>query len=219
MKVQFTAEISCKETDSIGIKRGAALKWAYLKGANLEGANLEGAYLKWAYLKGANLEGAYLKWAYLKGANLKGAYLEGANLEGANLEGAYLKGAYLKGAYLEGAYLEGANLEGANLEGVPLIENIHQAVYAAASQCHSSLDMTAWHTCETTHCRAGWVVTLAGEEGKKLEEKIGTSSAAALIYWHSDPDLKQLPDFYCDNETAMADMKRLAEMNNPARNK
>lgn len=57
-----------------------------------------------------------------------------------------------------------------------------------------------WHTCETTHCRAGWVVQLAGEAG------------ATLIYRASDPDLGPLPDFYCDNETAMRDIKRRAEM-------
>src|SRR6266542_829900 len=50
------------------------------------------------------------------------------------------------------------------------IENIHQAVYAAASQ-PNSLAMNEWHTCKNTHCRAGWVVTLAGEAGGKLESR------------------------------------------------
>jgi len=66
----------------------AALRGAYLGGANLEGANLRGANLGGAYLEGANLEGAYLEGANLRGANLEGAYLEGAYLRGANLEGA-----------------------------------------------------------------------------------------------------------------------------------
>ena len=71
--------------------------------------------------------------------------------------------------------------------------------------------MSDWHTCETTHCRAGWVVTLAGEQGKALEKFYGTPHAAFLIYNKSDPNLKAYPDFYCDDETAMADMRRLAE--------
>ena len=70
--------------------------------------------------------------------------------------------------------------------------------------------MKDWHTCETTHCRAGWVVTLAGEGGRALEWAYGTPAAAAIIYMASDPDLEKIPDFYCDNETALEDMKRLA---------
>src|SRR6185437_10613325 len=52
---------------------------------------------------------------------------------------------------------------------VPRIENIHQKVYAAVTQ-PNAFDMANWHTCGTTHCRGGWVVTLAGAEGKALED-------------------------------------------------
>ena len=72
--------------------------------------------------------------------------------------------------------------------------------------------MGSWHTCETTHCRAGWVVTLAGEGGKALEWAMGTPAAAALIYLASDPKIEKIPDFYADNSDALADMKRLAEL-------
>jgi len=72
--------------------------------------------------------------------------------------------------------------------------------------------MSDWHTCETTHCRAGWAITLAGDAGKALEDKIGPAAAAAAIYIASDPKLERIPDFHCSNETAMADMKRLAEL-------
>ena len=72
--------------------------------------------------------------------------------------------------------------------------------------------MSTWHSCETTHCRAGWVITLAGEAGKAMEFCIGTPAAAALIYLKSDPKIEKMPNFYADNETAMADMKRLAEL-------
>jgi hypothetical protein len=153
----------------------------------------------------ANLSGANLS-----GANLRGAYLTGANLRGANLSDAYLSGAYLSGANLRGAYLSGANLRGANLRGVPVIPEIHRAVYAAASQPHA-LDMSTWHTCDTTHCRGGWIVSLAGAAGKALEWAMGTPTAAALIYMASDPTLEKIPDFYASNTDAMEDMKRLAE--------
>jgi hypothetical protein len=55
---------------------------------------------------------------------------------------------------------------------------------------------------------------LAGEGGKALEWAMGTPTAATLIYLASDPERWQkerLPDFYCTNEEALADMKRMAE--------
>ena len=139
--------------------------------------------------------------AYLRGADLRGADLRGANLSGADLSGANLSGADLSEAYLRGAYLSGA----------PVIDDIHAKVYAAASQ-PGALDMGSWH-CGTSHCRAGWVVTLAGQPGLDLEAKIGTPAAAMAIYMASDPERwknERLPDFYCDNATALADMARMA---------
>ena len=93
---------------------------------------------------------------------------------------------------------------------VPIIENIHQTVYAAAS-APKALDMSTWHTCGTTHCRAGWVVTLAGAPGAALEKRFDTPLAAWLIYKASDPNIKYLPNWFTDNASALADMKRLAE--------
>lgn len=95
---------------------------------------------------------------------------------------------------------------------VPKITNIHETVYAAASQ-PKSLNMKDWHTCANTHCRAGWVVTLAGKTGAILEERFNTELAAMLIYAASSEELHVNPArFYDDNETALADMKRLAEI-------
>jgi len=199
-EVQFTAQIECRADALPSIKIGLAVKWAVKSGANLSGANLSVA----------NLRGADLSVADLRGANLSGANLRGSNLSGSNLSGSNLSGANLSGAYLSGAYLRGSNLSGANLSGAPKIENIHQTVYAAASQ-PGALNMSDWHMCGTTHCRAGWVVTLAGDEGKALEGRIGTPAAASLIYLASDPTIERFPNFYCDNETALADMKAMAE--------
>ena len=175
--------------------RGADLSGAYLRGADLRGADLRDADLRGAYLRDA-----YLRDADLRGAGLRGAYLHDADLRGADLRGAYLRGAYLRGAYLRGAYLR----------GVPAIPDIHRAIYEAASR-EGALNMDTWHTCKTTHCRAGWVITLAGDAGAAMEYCIGTSAAAALIYMKSDPQLERVPDFYASNEDALADMKRLAE--------
>jgi len=150
--------------------------------------------------------GLAVRWARRNGADLSGADLRDADLRGADLSDADLRDAVLRGADLRGAVLRGADLRGALV-----IENIHQKVYAAASQ-PDALDMGDWHTCETTHCRAGWVVTLAGKEGQKLESRIGTAAAASLIYLASDPSLDRFPSFYCGNGEALADMKRLADL-------
>ena len=240
-KLVFTAEIEAEDGASRAIKLGLAIRVAVrakanLRGANLSGADLSGANLSGANLRGADLSGAYLSWADLSEANLRGANLSGAdlseanlreanlreaNLSGANLREAYLSGAYLSGAdlsganlseaYLSGAYLSWANLSEADLSGAPVIDDIHAKVYAAASQ-PGALDMGSWH-CGTSHCRAGWVVTLAGQPGLDLEAKIGTPAAAMAIYMASDPERwknERLPDFYCDNATALADMARMA---------
>jgi hypothetical protein len=190
--------------------RGADLRDADLRDADLRDANLRDANLRGADLRDADLRDADLSGANLRDANLRGADLRDANLRGADLSDANLRDANLRGADLRDANLSDANLSDANLRGVPKIEKIHQAVYAAASQ-PGALDMQSWHTCDTTHCRAGWVVHLAGDAGRAMEWCLGTSAAAAMIYLASDPNIGNIPDFHATNEAAMEDMKRLAE--------
>jgi len=72
--------------------------------------------------------------------------------------------------------------------------------------------MGSWHKCETTHCRAGWVVVLAGSAGKELESRTTTLFAAMQIYHKSSPEIEVSPvRFYETNEVAMEDIKRCAE--------
>jgi hypothetical protein len=87
-----------------------------------------------------------------------------------------------------------------------VIEEIHARLREAVTQSRA-LEMHAWHTCETTHCRAGWIVTLAGEQGKVLEKFHDTLLAAILIYDASDPNYKINPcRFFDSNEDAMRDI-------------
>ncbi len=72
------------------------------------------------------------------------------------------------------------------LPPTPILLNIHKTVYLAASG-DGALEMSEWHTCDTTHCRAGWVVFLAGEKGRVLEKRTSTLFAAMQIYKASDP--------------------------------
>ena len=186
--VQFECELSAEIAGmSYGLQLGFAVKKARETGADLSGADLSGAVLRDADLSDADLSGAVLRDAVLRGAVLRGAVLRDADLSGAVLRDA---------------------------DWIPRIANIHQAVYAAASK-PNALDMESWHAggnyCGTTHCRAGWVVVLAGEGGRVLEGCYGTPAAAALIYQASDPALERVPDFYCGNGAALEDMKRLAD--------
>jgi hypothetical protein len=94
---------------------------------------------------------------------------------------------------------------------IPVIPDIHQAIYAAAS-APGSLDMSDIHTCKKTHCRGGWAIALAGPAGHALENFYNWELAAMLIYDASDPAFKISPArFYDSNDDALADMKWLAE--------
>jgi len=123
-----------------------------------------------------------------------------------------LSSADLSSANLSSADLRSANLSFANHTfHIPVIPEIHRTILKAAS-APGALEMATWHTCETTHCRAGWACHLAGEAGKVLESIMGTNVAAALIYAASDPKLDRVPNWMASNEDAMADMRRLAEV-------
>jgi len=193
-EVQFTAEIDCNDYEQRSIKLGLAIKWGVKNDADLCGA-----HLRYANLRGVYLSGVYLRDVDLRGANLRGTDLSGANLRGADLSGANLSGVYLRGADLSGA------------PECLKIKNIHQTILQATEK-EGALCMSDWHTCKTTHCRAGWVVQLAGDAGKVLEFSIGTPAAASFIYMISDPKLEKIPDFYASNDEAMEDIKRLAEL-------
>jgi hypothetical protein len=156
-----------------------------------------------AVLRGADLSDADLSDAVLRGADLSGAVLRGAVLRGADLSGADLRGADLSGAVLRGADLSGAVLRGATVSS-PVAVPWHSpdpelpAKVAAAALVPGCLDMATWHTCETTHCLAGWAIHLSGDAGKILENTMSPSVAGAILL----PSAAHL--FFADNDAALA---------------
>jgi len=168
-----------------------------------------------AILTNANLADADLSSANLADANLADADLGGADLGGAYLVGANLAGADLSYAYLVGADLVGANLADADLGGfnAPSIPDIDAAILAAIEN-GGTLEMGEWHTCETTHCRAGWAIHLAGDAGRALETRIGPSAAGALIYAASGSH--PVPYWHAANAEAMDDLRERAARSNAA---
>jgi hypothetical protein len=91
---------------------------------------------------------------------------------------------------------------------VPVIENIDLKIYEAASK-EGALNMGDVHRCNTTHCRAGWAVHLAGEAGYALERFFNWELAAMKIYAASGSPISPVR-FYDSNEDALADMKKRA---------
>ena len=92
-------------------------------------------------------------------------------------------------------------------KGVPIVPDLDKRMLEVVDGLR--LDMGRWH-CGSTHCRAGWAVVLAGEEGIALEVSLGTESAARLIYEASTRRIA--PDFFATQEAAIADIRRCAEL-------
>jgi uncharacterized protein YjbI with pentapeptide repeats len=191
--------------------RGANMRGANMSGANMRGANMRGANMSLCDLSECDLRECNLSEADLRSENMRGANMSECDLSECNLIGANMRGANMRGANLRGANMIGANMRGANLTGVkidddiPVVPNIDKAILAAVTEDGQSLDMGDWHTCSTTHCRAGWAIHLAGDAGYALAWKVGSAVAGTLIYLASRPG-KNTPDFYCTNEEAMADL-------------
>ena len=92
---------------------------------------------------------------------------------------------------------------------VPIVSDLHQQVLAAREQ-PGALNMSTWHKCSTTHCRAGWIVTLAGAAGKELEDATSTLFAAMQICRVSSTVKVSPSRFFETDSVAMEDIKRCA---------
>jgi len=162
------------------------------KNPNGARADLAGADLTWANLTRANLTEANLTWANLTRANLAGADLTRANLTRANLAGADLTRADLTRANLTRANLTGAL-------GLAIASDAPERLQAVATAAlaDNGLDMSRWHTCDTTHCISGWAIHQAGELGRLLEAAVGAEVAGLMLL---GPDAQR--HFHDENEAA-----------------
>ncbi len=187
----------------------ADLRETDLRGADLRGIDLHDADLRRADLRGTDLRGTDLRETDLRGAKLSGTDLRNADLRNADLRNADLRSAAMFMADLRDADLSGADLRGAtDLPAAPVIPNIDAAILAEIV-AGGVIDMDNWHTCETTHCRAGWAIYLADEAGAALERRYGTNVAGALIYAASRPN-NRVPNWFASAEEALADLRASA---------
>jgi hypothetical protein len=188
------------------IQAGANLADADLAGANLAGADLAGADLARADLADANLAGADLARADLADAYLARADLVGARNIHSSTEQADPPEPYERLPSAE-RYARRAERYRARNPDVPVIPDIDRRILGLVESGSGRLDMSQWHTCDTTHCRAGWAITLAGEAGAKLEQQYGPAVAGRMIYIASTG---RAPHFYATDERALEDIRECA---------
>ncbi len=173
-------------------------------------ANLADADLADADLAGANLADADLADADLAGANLADADLADANLADArNVPNGTQQTdppePYVRTVDPDRYAKRAAKFRERNPD-VPVIERLDAQILAAI-EAGGHLNMSQWHTCETTHCRAGWAITLAGEAGKTLESEYGPHHAGRMLYIAATG---RAPHFFASDEAAMEDIKACA---------
>jgi hypothetical protein len=218
------AAISQKVSLSYADLRSAVLRYADLRYADLSYAVLRSADLRYADLSYADLRYAVLSYADLSYADLRYAVLSYADLRSADLRYAVLRYADLRSADLSSADLRYADLRSADLRSavlrsavlnektklphyVPKIPDLDLQILKRVTDGKGHLEMDTWHKCETTHCRAGWSVVVAGEAGSVLESLYDTETAAMFIYQASTGSV---PNFFASNDEAMADLKKCA---------
>lgn len=92
------------------------------------------------------------------------------------------------------------------------VPSLHRKMLRAIEN-YGALEMRIPHTCETTHCRAGWAAILLGPIGLQTERQLGWEIAGALISLASCEHLRgRTPSFTCANDRALADIRRLADL-------
>jgi hypothetical protein len=130
--------------------------------------------------------------------------LRGADLRGADLSDA--KGLDENGQPIpltDADYIEIRDRYRESRPDVPVVPLLDSTICRIINAGEGKLDMSNWHNCETTHCRAGWAIHLAGEAGYALEAKYGSERAGGMIYRASTG---RWPDFFAGNEEALRDI-------------
>jgi hypothetical protein len=92
---------------------------------------------------------------------------------------------------------------GDRLEPTPSLDG---AIFERLNAGGGALSMSTWHQCSTTHCRAGWAITV-NPAGAELERVFGPEWAGRLIYLKSTG---RVPNFFASNNEAMADIRKCA---------
>lgn len=163
-----------------------------------------GRVLCGADFRNVDLTGSSFEEAHCANCEFIDAKLVDADLRNTDFTNADLTNADLSGALLRGCCFTGATLDGTKFSGVPVVKQLDQRILAILESGRGELCMGDWHTCQTTHCRAGWAVMLAGEAGQILEQQLGAETAGTLIYAVSEG---YVPDFFATEQATMEDLQ------------
>ena len=202
IKHRRTGKVLVTDEESTSLK-DAVIK-AIANRVDLSGADLRSADLRSAYLRSADLSGADLSGADLRSADLRSADLSGADLRSADLRSAKGVDANGKIAPLTDAdYIEIRDEFRRRHPEIPIVPQLDSTICEIVNSGKGKLDMSDWHSCKTTHCRAGWAIHLAGKPGYELEKKFSAHYAGAMIYVASTG---RRPDFFAGTKAALKDI-------------
>jgi hypothetical protein len=175
----------------------------------LSRAILADAYLAGANLADANLADAYLADAYLAGANLADARNVPSSTQKVDPPTPYVRRTTMTDADEAKLLAERAAAYRAAHPEVPVVGQLDAKILNAVEKEGFALDMSAWHTYQTTHCRAGFAIHFAGEAGYALERKFDPQTAGAMIYRASTG---RVPHFFATDKNALHDIRRSARI-------
>jgi hypothetical protein len=94
---------------------------------------------------------------------------------------------------------------------VPVVKDLASRILQIVESGKGQLEMDDYHTCESTHCIAGWTTHLAGKRAKVLEEELFCDVAAAAIWlktYGSYPSFSHL----VEHDEALDSLRRFAAL-------
>jgi hypothetical protein len=200
-----------------GVFSGGEFRGGVFSGGEFRGGVFSGGVFSGGEFRGGVFSGGVFSGGVFSGGVFSGGVFSGGVFSGGVFSGGEFRGGVFSGGDCYFGELIKVNIEPGlyaygkrvDSELIPIVENLDAKILEAISHGGGRLRMSTWHSCETTHCRAGWAVHLAGQAGYELESATSAHMAGMAIYWKSTG---RVPDFFCDDVTALSDIKRCADI-------
>jgi hypothetical protein len=176
---------------------GKDFSYATFINCNFSKANLIEANFSFTCIKDCNFHNAVLckssfdhsdiwsssfVFASLKDSTFKYSTIYHSNFKTSDCTNCNFKNAHLHSINFKQTTLKNSNFE--NITGIKIVSDTQQRLIAVAKDALASKDtlqMDLWHTCNTTHCIAGWAIHHAGEIGYCMENEIGAPIAGLIL--------------------------------------
>lgn len=92
---------------------------------------------------------------------------------------------------------------------MPVIPDLDVRIAKIVVDNPSSLDMGKWHTCQTTHCIAGWAIHLLGDPELESLEFLCSPGLLAMALF--DAAGIWVPDFYTTDRRGLSELRARLE--------